>query len=126
MTTETASILYDIDNLEKVINAVTTKFNITRENIQSKSRKREFVLPRQFIMFYSYFFIEVSITYVANNKVKRNHATVIHGAWAIADLTDCNKRILSEVMELGITVFGEEKFKSMWVDFLKRKDTLKR
>lgn len=62
-----------------IINIVSEHFNISFEDIISKKRNSEFVIPRQIIMYLSKELTESSLQVIANELGKKDHTTVIHG-----------------------------------------------
>ena len=62
-----------------IINIVSEHFNISSDDIISKKRNSEFVIPRQIIMYLSKELTESSLQVIANELGKKDHTTVIHG-----------------------------------------------
>ena len=68
-----------------IINVVAEHFNISKEDITSKKRNSEYVLPRQIIMYLCRHLTETSLQMIASLLGKKDHTTVIHGVEKIED-----------------------------------------
>ena len=80
-----------------IINVVAEHFQIAPEDITSKKRNAEFVMPRQIIM---YLCRELTATSLANiGKIlgKKDHTTVIHGINKVKDEIDSNDELRNKV-----------------------------
>lgn len=57
-------------------------------DIESKRRKREFVMARQLYMYFAYYWVKYSFKVAANNVGGRDHSTAIHSCNTVKDLVD--------------------------------------
>ena len=62
-----------------IIDVVAEHFNVPKEEITSKKRNSEYVLPRQIIMYLCRNMIDMSQQSIANLLSKKDHTTIIHG-----------------------------------------------
>lgn len=68
-----------------IIDVVSDHFNVSKENITSKKRNSEYVLPRQIIMYLCRVLTETSLQTIASLLSKKDHTTVIHGVEKIEE-----------------------------------------
>ena len=74
-------------NIDKVQKTVCEYFNISREDILSKSRKRQIVQARQIAMFLSRNLISnCSLATIGQEIGGKDHATVLHACTTVSDL----------------------------------------
>lgn len=71
-----------------IINIVADHFGVKPEDITSKKRNSEFVLPRQVVMYLCRNLIDISLENIAAILNKKDHTTIMHGC----------KRIENEIM----------------------------
>ena len=62
-----------------IIDVVCEHFNVSKEDITSKKRNSEYVLPRQIIMYLCRNMTSTSLQNIAALLSKKDHTTVIHG-----------------------------------------------
>lgn len=62
-----------------IINIVADHFGVKPEDITSKRRNSEFVLPRQVVMYLCRNLIDISLENIAAILNKKDHTTVMHG-----------------------------------------------
>ncbi|MBP7497762.1 MAG: chromosomal replication initiator protein DnaA, partial [Bacteroidales bacterium] len=86
-----------IDFIQKII---CEFFNITIDNISSKSRKREVVQARQLAMYFSKKLTKSSLTNIGLHCGNKDHATVLHSCRAVSNLIETNKQFKSFVTEI--------------------------
>ncbi len=72
--------------IDMIQNAVCDYFNITREEMLSKSRKREIVQARQIAMYLSRHHINCSFSTIGSAIGGKDHATVVHACGTVSDL----------------------------------------
>ena len=70
---------------ELIIDVVAEHFNISKEDITSKKRNSEYVLPRQIIMYLCRHLTDTSLQMIASYLGKKDHTTVIHGVEKIEE-----------------------------------------
>ena len=68
-----------------IINIVSDHFGIKPDDIVSKKRNSEYVLPRQVVMYLCRELIDMSYDSIATVLNKKDHTTVIHGCRRIED-----------------------------------------
>ena len=79
-------------NIDKVQKTVCEYFNISREDILSKSRKRQIVQARQIAMFLSRNLISnCSLATIGQEIGGKDHATVLHACTTVSDLMSTDK-----------------------------------
>lgn len=66
-------------NAQLIIEVVAEHFEINPEDITSKRRNTEFVLPRQICMYLCRMLLDDSLQSIAKSLNKKDHTTVIHG-----------------------------------------------
>ncbi|MBQ6993564.1 MAG: chromosomal replication initiator protein DnaA [Lachnospiraceae bacterium] len=62
-----------------IIDVVCEHFNVSKEDITSKKRNSEYVMPRQIIMYLCKEMTDLSLQNIGNILSKKDHTTVIHG-----------------------------------------------
>lgn len=62
-----------------IIDVVSEHFNVSKEDITSKKRNSEYVLPRQIIMYLCRTMTDTSLQTIASLLSKKDHTTIIHG-----------------------------------------------
>lgn len=62
-----------------IIDVVSEHFNVSKEDITSKKRNSEYVLPRQIIMYLCRSMTDVSLQNIGKLLSKKDHTTVLHG-----------------------------------------------
>lgn len=68
-----------------IIDVVAEHFNISKEDITSKKRNSEYVIPRQIIMYLCRQMTESTFQMIAAYLGKKDHTTVIHGVEKIEE-----------------------------------------
>lgn len=75
-------------------------YNVSSENIQSSSRKRQIVQARQVAMFLTKNFTEMSLAQIGSVIGKKNHATVLHAYKTVKEQMEVDKAFRDEVVEI--------------------------
>lgn len=78
-----------VDYIQKV---VCDYFNITPDQLHSKTRKREIVQARQIAMFFSKSLTKSSLASIGSQIGGKDHATVLHACKTVNNLIDTDKR----------------------------------
>ncbi|MCK4288594.1 MAG: chromosomal replication initiator protein DnaA, partial [Bacteroidales bacterium] len=86
-----------IDFIQKV---VCDYFNISLENINSKTRKREIVQARQLAMYFSKKHTKSSLATIGIHCGNKDHATVLHACKTVNNLIETDKQFRVYVEEL--------------------------
>ena len=90
----------DLD-IEKVQRSVCDYFNISREDLLSKSRKRQIVQARQIAMFLSRNLISnCSLATIGQEIGGKDHATVLHACTTVSDLMETDKLFKKYVTDI--------------------------
>ena len=84
------------DILEKVCN----HFNVTQQNVFSRSRKREYVLVRQVSMYLAQKYTKLPASRIGQLIGNRDHSTVIHSCSTIEKRLKIDKDFQSEMTEI--------------------------
>ena len=84
------------DILEKVCN----HFNVTQQNVFSRSRKREYVLVRQVSMYLAQKYTKMPASRIGQLIGNRDHSTVIHSCTTIEKRLKIDKDFQSEMSEI--------------------------
>ena len=95
-------------SIDKVQKVVCDYFNITRDDILSKSRKRQIVQARQIAMYLSRQYISnCSLATIGAEIGGKDHATVLHACTTVADLMSTDrsfKKYVSDIERMLIPV----------------------
>ena len=88
-----------------IIDVVAEHFNISKEDITSKKRNSEYVIPRQIIMYLCRHMTESTFQMIAAYLGKKDHTTVIHGVEKIEEKikTDEDLRNKIETIQKKLT-----------------------
>lgn len=77
--------------IEKVSGTVCDYFNISREDLLSKSRKRQIVQARQIAMYMTRNHINCSLSTIGAEIGGKDHATVLHACTTVSDLMSTDR-----------------------------------
>jgi chromosomal replication initiator protein len=80
-----------------IVDVVCEHFNVTPEDIKSKKRNSEYVLPRQIIMYLIRTMTDSSLQTVADILGKKDHTTIIHGVDKIAEKVQTDEDLRSKI-----------------------------
>ena len=86
--------------IDKVQKAVCEYFNITRDTLLSKSRKRQIVQARQIAMYMSRNLLNCSLATIGAELVGKDHATVLHACTTVSDLMSTDKSFKQYVSDI--------------------------
>ena len=87
--------------IDKVENTVCEYFNISKEMLLSKSRKRNIVQARQIAMYLSRNHISgCSLSTIGAELGGKDHATVLHACTTVSDLMSTNRTFRQYVVEI--------------------------
>jgi chromosomal replication initiator protein len=86
--------------IEKVQRVVCDYFNITRDDMLSKTRKRNIVQARQIAMYMSRNLINVSLSTIGSEIGGKDHATVLHACTTVTDLMSTDKAFKQYVTDI--------------------------
>ncbi len=80
-----------------IINVVSEHFGIRPEDIASKKRKSEFVLPRQIVMYLCRELTETSYVNIGKLLGKKDHTTIMHGVNKITAELKTNEELKNKL-----------------------------
>lgn len=80
-----------------IIEVVAEHFNINPEDITSKKRNSEFVLPRQICMYLCREMTDTSLVNIGKLLGKKDHTTVLHGVNKIGEEIATNKELANKI-----------------------------
>lgn len=80
-----------------IINVVSEHFGVKPEDITSKKRNSEFVMPRQIVMYLCRELTDTSYANIGKLLGKKDHTTILHGANKIAEELSVNEELKNKV-----------------------------
>jgi chromosomal replication initiator protein len=80
-----------------IVDVVCEHFNVSKEDITSKKRNSEYVLPRQVIMYLIRTMTDTSLQTIADILSKKDHTTIIHGVEKIADKVQTDEDLRNKI-----------------------------
>ena len=83
-----------VDYIQKV---VCDYFNLSPDQLQSKTRKREIVQARQIAMYFSKTMTKSSLASIGSLIGGKDHATVLHACKTVNNLMDTDKRFKGQI-----------------------------
>ncbi len=87
-------------SLAKIQSTVCEYFNITKEALVSKTRKREISQARQIAMYLGRNLTKKSLASIGNEIGGRDHATVLHACNTVSDLIETDRNFRQYVSEI--------------------------
>ena len=96
--------------IDKVQENVCEYFNITRNDLLSKSRKRQIVQARQIAMYLSRSLIaNCSLATIGAEIGGKDHATVLHACMTVSDLMSTDKVFRKYVTDIEAALLPAER-----------------
>ena len=80
-----------------IIEMVAEHFSVTADDITSKKRNSEFVLPRQVVMYLCRNMLDISLTNIGKILGKKDHTTIIHGIKKIEEDILTNEELKNKI-----------------------------
>lgn len=80
-----------------IIEVVSEHFNISPDDLTSKKRNAEYVLPRQIFMYICRELIDIPLTQVARILGKKDHTTILHGIRKVDEEMEKNQELRNKV-----------------------------
>lgn len=80
-----------------IIDVVAEHFGVNSEDITSKKRNSEFVLPRQIVMYLCRNLMDMSLQSIAKILGKKDHTTILHGINKISEDMKVNEELSNKV-----------------------------
>src|SRR5574344_157695 len=97
-------------NIDKVQKSVCEYFNISHDDLISKSRKRQIVQARQIAMFLSRNLISnCSLATIGSETGGKDHATVLHSCITVSDLMATDKVFKKYVNDIELMLVSAER-----------------
>lgn len=96
-----ASTQKKVINIPYIQEVVCEYFGIKREDLLSKSRKREIALPRQLAMYFSKEFTNSTFSKIGEEMGGKDHSTVMYACDTIKDVSKIDKEMKKYVKELS-------------------------
>lgn len=93
--------IIDIPYIQEV---VCDYFGIKREQLYSKTRKREITLPRQFVMYFAKEFTDATYAKIGTEMGGKDHSTVMHACKTIKDGIEVDKQMKKYMKELTMKI----------------------
>lgn len=87
-------------NIPYIQEVVCDYFGIKREQLLSKTRKREIALPRQLAMYFAKEFTNATFTKIGEEMGGKDHSTVMYACETIKDVSKVDKELKKYVKEL--------------------------
>lgn len=87
-------------NIDTIITTVSEAYKVSIMDLKSKSRLRNFVIPRQVAMCLAKEFTNLSLKAIGYHFGGRDHSTVIHALQTISNLSEVDKDLKSQVDKL--------------------------
>ncbi len=79
-------------SIKKIQDIISSYFNISIDEIQSKTRKRNVVQARHLAMYFAKKLTKNSLANIGKQIGKRDHATVLYACRTVSDLAETNKK----------------------------------
>ena len=86
--------------IDDILEKVCSHFNVTQQNVFSRSRKREYVLVRQVSMYLAQKYTKMPAARIGQLIGNRDHSTVIHSCSTIEKRLKIDKDFQSEMSEI--------------------------
>jgi len=83
--------LTDAEKVNAIIALTCNYFNVSKLDIESQSREREVVTPRQIAMYLIHSHCEITLKKIGKMFGGRDHSTVIYAKNTVLDLSDTDK-----------------------------------
>ncbi|MGI6238039.1 MAG: chromosomal replication initiator protein DnaA [Christensenellales bacterium] len=91
-------------NAQVILSTVAERYAVTREDILSKKRNREYALPRQITMYLLRDMTPLSTTAIGRELGNRDHTTVMHGCDRITQAMQKDPTFRKSIDELKDTI----------------------
>jgi chromosomal replication initiator protein len=80
-----------------IINTVAEHYGVSPDDITSKRRNSEFVLPRQVVMYLCRNMLDISLSNIGKLLNKKDHTTIIHGIKKIEEDLPVNEDLRAKI-----------------------------
>ena len=90
-----------LDGYKFIIDLVCKEYNVTKQEVFARTRNREFVFPRQVMMYVADFvFKKETLSQIGSNFGGYHHATVIHAKKTVNDVLFYDKFHHKKIMHI--------------------------
>ena len=96
-----ASTQKKVINIPYIQEVVCEYFGLNREQLLSKSRKRDIALPRQLAMYFSKELTNATFSKIGEEMGGKDHSTVMYAVETIKDVSKIDKEIKKYVKDLS-------------------------
>lgn len=86
--------------IDDILEKVGNHFNVTAKNINSRSRKRDFVLARQVSMYLAQKYTKMPASRIGKLVGGRDHSTVIHSCTQVEQRMRVDKAFCAEISSI--------------------------
>lgn len=86
--------------LDDILDTVCKHYSVTAASVSGRSRKREFVVPRQLSMYLAQKYTKMTASRIGKLMGGRDHATVIHSCSQVEKRLQADKLFLEEVTSI--------------------------
>ncbi len=98
---EKLTIKYKRDiSVDKIAELVAKYYNIPKEKLSEKTRKRDIVQARQISMYLAKKYTKTSLSTIGRKIGNKDHSTVLHSYKVVSDLLKTNKKFKLELEEI--------------------------
>jgi chromosomal replication initiator protein len=94
-------------NHERIVETVSSFFNLEPEDLKTGSRSREVLVPRQIAMYLMREEIETPFIQIAAYFGKRDHTTAMHSYEKIEGLVESDNQMRQDVLTIRQMLYGE-------------------
>lgn len=98
-------------DIDMIIKTISRHYNITVNDLKSKTRKKEVVVPRQIAMFLSKEYTKHSLKAIGYHYGGRDHATVIHACRSVQEQMKANSNFSEEVKSIQNMLQGKRSYR---------------
>jgi chromosomal replication initiator protein len=94
-------------NADRIVETVSSFFNLEPEDLKTGSRSREVLVPRQIAMFLMREEVEMPFIQIAAFFGKRDHTTAMHSYEKIENLVESDNQMRQDVLQIRQMMYGE-------------------
>jgi chromosomal replication initiator protein len=94
-------------NADRIVETVSSFFNLEPEDLKTGSRSREVLVPRQIAMYLMREEIEMPFIQIAAFFGKRDHTTAMHSYEKIENLVESDNQMRQDVLQVRQMMYGE-------------------
>lgn len=93
-------------NIAHIQDIVCDYFGVHKEQLHSKTRKREIALPRQLVMYFSKEYTSATYSRIGDELGGRDHTTVMHAHKTISNQSKVDKELKKQIKDLKEKIFA--------------------